>query len=376
MDHTGLVSDDELNEEDVWLTEPLPARIDSERLVLRLWEVDIIEAMHAVVQRSLDHLRPFMGWVAEEPISLDQRRQMVEQWRDRWLAGGDAGYSVFLDDEAIGACGLHCRQGVGVLEIGYWIAAEHNGRGYATELTQALVETALSRSDVESVVLRTDRDNTASRRVAAKAGFRFARRRVFPPVAPGHSGVEYVWRYIDLPGFTIRSEEPADFDGIDGVVAEAFGSPVEARLVRDIRASPHYRPGLALVAEIDGHSGREIVGHVMISGCTLRTDSAVIDIVMLSPLAVAPDHQRHGVGAALVWEVLERARAQGEPLVVVEGAPDYYGRFGFEPAADRRITMPVQDWAPPEAGQAILFDPSRTDLQGTVVYPPAFDDLE
>jgi putative acetyltransferase len=376
LGHTGFVADDRIHETP-WLTEPLPARVETERLVLRLWQPEDVEAMATVVHRSLDHLRPFMAWVLQEPITLDRRHELVAQWRGHWEAGGDAGYGVFLGDEAIGACGLHCRQGVGVLEIGYWIAAEHNGRGYATELTRALAETALGRPDVESVMLRTDEANAASQRVAVKAGFRFARRQTFPPLAPADSGVEYVWRYLDLPGFTVRPEEPADLDGIDRLVAEAFGSPLEARLVRDIRASSLHRPGLALVAEIDGDSGREIVGHVMISGCTLRTDPGVdIDIVTLAPLAVAPAHQGRGVGAALVWEVLERARAEGEPLVVVLGAPDYYGRFGFEPAADCGITLPVPDWAPPEAGQAILFDPSRTDLQGTVVYPPAFDDLD
>lgn len=364
-------------DEGKWLRGPLPTRIDTRRLVLRLWEPVDVEAMQNVVLRSLDHLRPFMAWVAEEPIDLDRRRRLVQQWKDWRDAHGDAGYGVFLGEEPIGSCGLHCRQGQGVLEIGYWIAADHNGQGYATELTRALAQTALAQPGVDSVVLRTDAANIASQRVAAKAGFRFARQQTFPPVAPAHTGVEYVWRYMDLPGFTIRTEEEGDVDTIDRVVADAFGSPAEARLVRDIRASPLYRPELALVAEIDGRSGREIAGHVMISGCSLRADSgADSNIVILSPLAVAPDHQHHGVGAALVWDVLNRARTAGEPLVVVEGDPAYYQRFGFEPAADHALTIDVPDWAPPEAGQVILFDPSRTELRGTVVYPPAFDDLD
>ena len=373
---SGVVADDS-TETTPWLAEPLPARIETERLILRLVQHDDVAAMAAVVHRSLDHLRPFMGWVAREPMTLDQRHQQVEQWRDQYEAGGDAGYGVFLDDEPIGSCGLHCRQGPGVLEVGYWIAAEHNGRGYATELTRALTAVALARPDVDSVVLRTDEANAASRRVAVKAGFRFARRQLFPPTAPAHTGVEYVWRYMDLPGFTVRAEDPDDEEAIDRVVTDAFGSPTEARLVHDIRASPNYRPDLAMVAEIESGSGREIVGHVMISGCTLRLDSgADIDIVMLSPLSVATDHQRHGVGAALVWEVLELARQRGEPLVAVPGSPGYYRRFGFEPAADRGITIDVPDLAPPDVGQVIVFDRSRTDLKGGVVYPPAFDDLD
>lgn len=49
----------------------------------------------------------------------------------------------------------------------------------------------------------------------------------------------------------------------------------------------------------------------------------------LAPLAVVPDYQRQGAGAALVREGLQQCRQQGAPWVVVLGHPEYYPRFGF-----------------------------------------------
>lgn len=376
------------------LESPLPRQIDTERLVLRAVDLEMVAIVDDVVNRSIDHLRPYMSWAGTEPIGLDARRQLIERWMTVHSEGGEAVYTVLLDGAAIGACGLHPRTrrdpgkgersgpGPATVEIGYWIAADHNGRGYATELARALTETARIRNDIDVVVLRTDATNHASQAVAAKAGFHFSHRCRVTPEAPAHSGVEYVWRHIDLPGFTIRPETPADNAAIEQVVADAFGSEVEARLVSDIRASVRYRPELSLVAEIDdpaGDHGRRIVGHVMISGCDLRTGTdsdQSVEIAMLSPLATHPDQQRHGVGSALVWEVLKRARQGGEPLVILEGNPDFYRRFGFVPAVEHGIVIHLPDWAPPEAAQVMIFDAARSDLTGTVVYPPAFDGLD
>ncbi len=181
---------------------------------------------------------------------------------------------------------------------------------------------------------------------------------------------------MELPAdLVVRPEATRDHEAIAQVVEAAFGSPAEAHLVDRIRSSPEYEPSTSLVAELDG----EIVGHVMISGAVLRNDAGARTIAMLSPLAVAPDRQRLGIGMALVESSVEIAEQRGEPIVILEGDPRYYGRMGFEHSTRYGIEIHLPDWAPPEAAQVrrlASFDPGDPTLRGEVIYPPAFDGLD
>ena len=96
---------------------------------------------------------------------------------------------------------------------------------------------------------------------------------------------------------------------------------------------------------------------------------------MLSPLAVAPARQRQGIGSALVRSVTALAAAAGEPLVILQGDPAFYGRLGFEPAADYGIAMPLPSWAPPEAAQVMRLPRYDDAVRGRIAHPPAFDEV-
>jgi putative acetyltransferase len=168
----------------------------------------------------------------------------------------------------------------------------------------------------------------------------------------------------------IEPERPEDAGAVREVVRAAFSHhPEVADLVELIRASPEYLPELALVARMSG----EIAGFVMLSHAGLGDDSDERHrILTLSPLAVAPPLQGRGIGSALVRAGLEAAELAGEPLVVLEGSPKYYPRFGFRDCRELGIVIELPDWAPPEAGMAYPLSGYSPDLRGRVVYPPAF----
>jgi putative acetyltransferase len=170
----------------------------------------------------------------------------------------------------------------------------------------------------------------------------------------------------------IRTETSADREAIRDVVSAALSSSVQADLVDAIRSSEAYVPGWSLVAVVDGR----IVGHVMVSLAALRDGADERAVANLSPLSVHPDHQHRGVGAALMRRVVAVVDASGQPLIVLEGDPTYYSRFGFEPSVPNGIRIQLPDWAAPEAAQVLRLGAYDVSWRGDVVYPPAFDDLD
>jgi ribosomal-protein-serine acetyltransferase len=59
------------------------------------------------VAESTEHLRPWMAWIADEPLALERRRAMIAEWDRDWSQGGDIVMGVFAEDGRIaGGCGL------------------------------------------------------------------------------------------------------------------------------------------------------------------------------------------------------------------------------------------------------------------------------
>ena len=88
-------------------------------------------------------------------------------------------------------------------------------------------------------------------------------------------------------------------------------------------------------------------------------------------MAVTPEQQRRGVGAALIDAGLARLRAAGCPFVVVLGHHEYYTRFGFVPAS--RYGMRCEWDVPDESFMVHVLDPAATAAAaGQIRYRPEF----
>lgn len=173
---------------------PLPERLDGEDLVLRIWRESDIPALTDLVARNIEHLRPWMSWVAAEPLSPTERGEQVVTWRSQWRDGADAIYGVFVDGEPVGGAGLHRRRGPSGLEIGYWVDQRHCGRGIATRAAGALTATALRHPGIMFVEIHHDKANHASARIPAKLGYAYLGERADEVRAPAEVGVDCAWR--------------------------------------------------------------------------------------------------------------------------------------------------------------------------------------
>jgi putative acetyltransferase len=162
----------------------------------------------------------------------------------------------------------------------------------------------------------------------------------------------------------VRAETPDDHDTIRRIVDEAFGDTITSAIVDAIRATDRFVPDMSLVAVSEGQS----LGHVISS----YVDLLVPDtrrVLQVGPLAVVPSYQRRGVGTALMKETVRLADERGEPLLLIEGNPAYYGRFGFTRADEHGIEMPPESHGP----QNFMLRPLRafdSSLRGRAVYPP------
>jgi putative acetyltransferase len=161
----------------------------------------------------------------------------------------------------------------------------------------------------------------------------------------------------------IRARTPADDAAIARVNDAAFGAAGEARLVEALRAA-----GLAAI-ELVAVEDNGVVGHILFSILEVTVDGRAVTALALAPMAVAPAHQRTGIGGALIRTGLDRARTNGWDAVIVLGHPHYYPRFGFSAAPARHLKAPYSG----EAFMALALRPGALDGQsGRVAYPAAF----
>ena len=141
----------------------------------------------------------------------------------------------------------------------------------------------------------------------------------------------------------------------------------EADLVDALRQKAH--PVVSLVAEAAG----EIVGHIMLSPVSLD-GRPELRIMGLAPMAVAPGHQRKGIGTVLVRAGLAHCGQLSVGAVVVLGHPAYYSRFGFLPAA--RFGVSSEYEAPEEAFMLLEVQSGYlAGVTGVIRYHEAFKDV-
>ncbi len=165
----------------------------------------------------------------------------------------------------------------------------------------------------------------------------------------------------------IREEKAVDVAGIDKVNALAFGRRDEAELVARLRQNK--KISLSLVAVRDG----KVVGHALFTPMRIVTASGTSKpAVGVGPVAVLPDLQRQGIGAALMKEGLAKCQQAGHAVVFVLGHPTYYPRFGFRRAADFGLRFSYDE--PDDAFMVLELQPgSLENVSGTAYYEPEFD---
>lgn len=127
--------------------------------------------LQGVIEDNRDHLAAWLPWAAGQ-TAADTQAFLLEV--EAQAAANDGFQAAIRRDGAIvGVCGF-----VGVdwvnrgTAIGYWLAADQQGRGLVTAAVAALVEHALGAWGLGRVEIRAATGNRRSRAVAERLGFR------------------------------------------------------------------------------------------------------------------------------------------------------------------------------------------------------------
>jgi len=164
-----------------------------------------------------------------------------------------------------------------------------------------------------------------------------------------------------VDGLEIRKSVLGDGAAIEALYGDAFPEEDLLPLVQALLTSG------PIVLSMVGVINSICVGHIMFTRCGVTGSES--EITLLGPLAIAPAHQREGVGSALVRLGLQHQQSAGLVRACVLGDPAYYGRFGFVPEDDITPPYPLPAaWQ--GAWQSLSLTASKQLLQGKLTTPP------
>lgn len=139
-------------------------------LTLRPWQESDAECLYHFARNP--NIGPIAGWPPHE--SVENSLEII-----RTVFSKRETYAIVLEGVPIGCVGLlfhpdtnHWWAEDGV-ELGYWVAEEHWGKGYATEASERIIERAFNDLGVNAIYASYRHENKQSGRVLEKLGFRY-----------------------------------------------------------------------------------------------------------------------------------------------------------------------------------------------------------
>ncbi|MGI8883804.1 MAG: GNAT family N-acetyltransferase [Pyrinomonadaceae bacterium] len=137
---------------------------------MRKWTDADCEALFEItrdekVMRGVDDGKPF---------SLEKTRKFLETMEKCERENGFCRWKVIekASDKLVGTCGFGRLPETGEIELGYLLAHQHWGKGYATEIAEAATKYGFNRLNFNEIIALTSLENIASQKVLEKIGFK------------------------------------------------------------------------------------------------------------------------------------------------------------------------------------------------------------
>jgi predicted N-acetyltransferase YhbS len=152
---------------------------------------------------------------------------------------------------------------------------------------------------------------------------------------------------------------------IERLLDAAFGSDRHSRTAYKLRQNLNPISALSLaIVETE-----LLVGSIQCWPICIKTESQEdAQLIMVGPVAVAPDRQNLGFGKRLMAACLAAADVGHQPPLMMIGDPEYYGQFGFTANATAGWRLPGES----EPRRLLLRNISNRRLPATGLLAPDY----
>jgi RimJ/RimL family protein N-acetyltransferase len=201
---------------------------------LRMLELRHAPALLAFVAANRAYLRPWLDWGATM-TSVEDAEALIRRGVTRYAEDGLPWAGIWQDNQMVGGMSFFPLERVPrSTEIGYWLGEGAAGRGLMSRAVRAMLGFVFDELTINRVALQAEVDNTRSRALAERLGFRFegVRRQIWT-----NQG-----RLVDMAGYAMLAEDwrrLAPATGADGL-AQA----------RRLRQAGQHEPARALLVDL------------------------------------------------------------------------------------------------------------------------------
>lgn len=140
-----------------------------EGLELRLLEPRHAEEVFCVVDANRERLRRWLPWVDFTKCAADTEGFLAGQMA-RLAHGESISAGLWVDDAFAGIVEGRLEPANRIMDLGYWLAAEYEGRGVITRACRELCRYAFEDLGYQRIELRSAADNRRSCAVAERLG--------------------------------------------------------------------------------------------------------------------------------------------------------------------------------------------------------------
>ncbi len=143
--------------------------IETKRLVLRNWTDADGDALFEILREP-----EVVRYIADgKPFTFEKVREFLVWAKNYELENGFCRWKVCekVSGEIIGSCGFARLPNMDEIELGYLFAPKYWGRGFATEITEAVTVYGFNKLGFREIIAMTDPENIASQKVLEKIGF-------------------------------------------------------------------------------------------------------------------------------------------------------------------------------------------------------------